>query len=125
MAPPPTAALPDGTQLDLRPLAQQISVAHYERHPDELERYGDAGREWCIHDNQHLLNWAALDLAGHIDFDEQLRWLASVLTSRGYPIENLADNLRTGESVLKRRSGVESLQALASRLARAADSLSA
>lgn len=39
------------------------------------------------------------DLAGSIDFDERLRWLTRVLTSRDYPIENLADNLRAGEWV--------------------------
>ena len=125
MAPPSTAALPDGTQLDLRPLARQISDAHFERHPEELERYGDAGREWCTHDNQHLLKWAALDLAGCIDLDEQLRWLANVLTSRGYPIESLADNLRTGASVLDRHADGHNVEALARRLADAADALAA
>lgn len=125
MAPPATATLPDGTRLELRPLAQSISDAHFARHPDELARYGEAGREWCTHDNQHLLNWAALDLAGRIDFDAQLRWLARVLASRGYPIEGLADNLRSGESVLSRRASSASLRALADRLSRAAESLEA
>ena len=125
MLPPPTVTLADGTQLDLRPLARKISEAHFARHPDELQHYGEAGLEWCTHDNQHLLQWAALDLTGSIDFDEQLRWLTRVLTARGYPIENLADNLRAGESVLKGQSNRESVHALAERLAVAAESLSA
>lgn len=58
---PATATLPDGTELDLLPLARAISDAHLARHPDELERYGEAARDWCTHDNQHLLSWAALD----------------------------------------------------------------
>ena len=34
-------------------------------HPDEQERYGKAGMAWCIHDNQHILNWAALESNGY------------------------------------------------------------
>lgn len=125
MAPPATATLQDGTRLELRPLAQSISDAHFARHPDELARYGQAGREWCTHDNQHLLNWAALDLAGRIDFDERLRWLARVLTSRGYPVERLADNLRSGAAVVSRQANGTSLRVLADRLSSAAEALEA
>ena len=125
MAPPVTATLPDRTPLELRPLARTISEAHFARHPDDRERYGEAGMEWCIHDNQHLLNWAALDLAGLLDFDEQLRWLAGVLTSRGYPTEKLVDNVRTAAAVVSEHAGGESVQPLADRLAAAADSLTA
>ena len=123
MAPPVAATLPDGTRLELRPLAQSISDAHLARHPDELDRHGEAGREWCTHDNQHLLNWAALDLAGRIDLDERLRWLTRVLTSRGYPVERLVDNLRSGAAVVSRQASGTSLRALADRLSSAAESL--
>jgi len=60
MAPPSTATLANGTRLDLVALAREITEEHLARHPGELERYGDAVRAWCVHDNQHLLNWAAL-----------------------------------------------------------------
>ena len=122
MAPPQAAALPDGTELDLLPLAREITRAHLARHPEELERYGPAVRDWCTHDNQHLLRWVALDVAGKVDFDAQLSWLAGVLSARGYPLENLAENLRTGASPLERRDG-EGAQAVARRLADAADSV--
>ena len=125
MPPPQAATLPGGTSLDLRALAQQISDAHLARHPEDLERYGDAAREWCVHDNQHLLSWAALDLSGRVDFDAQLQWLARVLAARGYPVENLVDNLRAGHDVLMRGSPDAGRQALADRLAAAADSLGA
>lgn len=125
MAPPATAILPDETRLELRPLAHAIAEAHFARHPDDLERYGEAGVEWCTHDNQHLLNWAALDLAGLVDFDEQLQWLAGILTSRGYPLEKLADNLRTAAAVVRRDASGERVQPLADRLAVAADSVGA
>lgn len=123
MAPPATATLPDGTQLDLLPLAREVAAEHLLRHPDELDRYGDAARAWCVHDNQHLLNWAALDLAGVVDFEAQLRWLANVLTSRGYPLENLVDDLRIAERVLGRPPCGDAMRALAQRLAAAADRL--
>lgn len=123
MAPPTTTTLPDGTQLDLLPLARKISEQHLARHPEELERYGDAVRAWCVHDNQHLLHWAALDLAGAADFDVQLGWLASVLEARGYPLENLADDLRTAGSVLRRRPSSDARRALADRLAAGAATL--
>lgn len=95
MPPPVTATLPDGVVLQLRPLAGEISERHLRRHPEDVERYGDLARDWCVHDNQHLLNWAALDAQGALSFQEQLAWLANVLGSRGYPLSSLADDLET------------------------------
>ena len=123
MAPPSTATLPGGMQLDLRTLAREVSEAHLARHPEDLERYGDPVREWCIHDNQHLLGWAALDLAGATDLDDRLRWLARILTSRGYPSDNLVDNVRSAAAVVRRQPGGDAMRALADRLAAAADAL--
>ncbi|HEV2058153.1 MAG TPA: hypothetical protein VGR11_02270 [Solirubrobacteraceae bacterium] len=120
MAPPTTTMLPDGTEVDLLAPARKIADEHLARHPEELERYGEAVRAWCIHDNQHLLNWAALDLAGAIDFDAQLHWLANVLAARGYPLESLADDLDTAASVLRRSPSSDARRALADRLAAAA-----
>ena len=95
MAPPVTATLPDGVVLELRPLAREITDRHLLRHAEDLQRYGEAGREWCTHDNQHLINWAVLAVSDALSFREQLAWLANVLASRGYPLANLADNLET------------------------------
>ncbi len=85
--------------------------------------YGEAARDWCTHDNQHLLSWAALDLDGGTYFDDQLRRLSRVLPSRGYPIASLADDLRTGGTIVGRHARGASVQALADRLALAAESL--
>ena len=123
MAPPVTATLLDGTPLDLVPLAREIADEHLARHPEEVERYGEAVRAWCVHDNQHLLNWAALDLAGAVDFDAQLGWLTNVLTSRGYPLESVADDLRTAALVLARPPSSDARRALANRLAAAATTI--
>lgn len=40
MAPPETAELPDGTVVDLLPLAQEVCTRHLERHPEDVEHYG-------------------------------------------------------------------------------------
>ena len=61
--------------------------------PDERERYGPAGMQWCRHDNQHLLNWAVLSLTAGIDFEKELAWLASILEHRNFPLDRLARNL--------------------------------
>lgn len=102
MAPPATGRLPDGVVLDLRVLASEVTEAHLADHPEDLERYGPAGREWCIHDNQHLLNWALLEVTNGVDFGAQVEWLAGVLRSRGYPVANLADNLQTAARTVSR-----------------------
>ena len=92
--PPPTAVTtPSGAALDLEALATQACSAYDAEFSDERERYGPAGMQWCRHDNQHLLNWAALSLGSGLDFEQQLAWLARVLETRGFPLARLARNL--------------------------------
>lgn len=92
--PPPVAALsPLGQELDLRALAKQTCSAYDAEFPDERERYGPAGIQWCVHDNQHVVNWAALSLTGGLPFFEQIAWLAGVLEARGFPLDRLARSL--------------------------------
>jgi hypothetical protein len=71
--------------------------------PDEQERYGDAGIAWCVHDNQHFLNWAVTERNGYGGFERQLAWLAGVLEARDFPRDRLARNL--GLSVNRPRTG--------------------
>jgi hypothetical protein len=93
-APPPAGAeLRDGRTLDLRALAEQICARYREEFPDEQQRYGDAGTAWCLHDNQHILNWAVTEVNGLGGFDRQIAWLASVLEARGFPVDRLARDL--------------------------------
>jgi hypothetical protein len=61
--------------------------------PDYATRYGPAALPWCLHDNQHILNWAFLSLHGTVDFEHQLSWLARVLEARGFPLARLARDL--------------------------------
>lgn len=63
-APPDSATLPDGSFLELAPLAREIAGRHRREFPDEAERYGDRGLEWCTYDNQWLLSWAIMAAGG-------------------------------------------------------------
>jgi hypothetical protein len=99
--PPPDTATLAGAQVALNPLAIAVSERYFERHPDDLERYGELAREWEIHDTQHLLNWAIGDVEGHIDLEKQVGWLAGVLEARDFPLEHLASNLELAADVVE------------------------
>jgi len=92
-APPESATLPDGSTLDLKPLALEVARRHRLEFPDEVDRYGDRGLEWCVYDNQWILSWAVTAAGGWLDFDAQLAWLSGILQSRAYPVERLARDL--------------------------------
>ncbi|MBA2558664.1 MAG: hypothetical protein H0V07_02035 [Propionibacteriales bacterium] len=100
--PPPTRAwLGDGdSSIELLPLARKICRRYRQEFPDEVERYGDAGNDWCIHDNQYLLYWGVEAACGHLDMNREIAWLARVLEARGFPIDRLARNLDIGAEVV-------------------------
>ncbi len=98
--PPPTQAVLAGTRIELEPLAALVADGYFERFPEDLERYGDAGRAWELHDTQHLLNWAIGDVEGVVDLDKQAAWLARVLAARDFPLEHLAVNLELAADVV-------------------------
>jgi hypothetical protein len=60
------------------------------------------GNAWCVHDNQHLLNWAAEAVNGYVDMLQEVRWLGRVLEARNFPIDRLARNLDIGADVVRR-----------------------
>jgi hypothetical protein len=106
--PPPTEArLAGGDPLDLAALAREICRRYRAEYPDEAERYGDAGNAWCVHDNQHLLNWAAGRVNGYVDFEREVAWLARVLEARDFPLGRLARNLDIGADVVREQVGGE------------------
>ncbi len=77
--------------------AEEIARRHLEAHPEDVERHGEHTHAWCVHDNQHILQWAS---DPHVDFDKEIRWLAGVLSARDYPLASLADNLETAAGVV-------------------------
>jgi hypothetical protein len=90
-----------GPVLDLVALATEICRRYQQEFPDEKKRYGDAGNQWCVHDNQHLLNWGVDAANGYLDINHEVSWLASVLESRGFPTERLARTLDLGSDVIR------------------------
>jgi hypothetical protein len=105
MPPPTVERLPDGREADLVALAGEICGHYAAEYPDERERYGDVGRAWCLHDNQHLLQWAVLDVRGLVRLDEQVAWLGRVLEARDFPLDRLARNLDLAAEVVRDRLG--------------------
>ena len=92
--------MPDGTAIDMRPLAREICARYQSEFPDEQERYGDAGIEWCLHDNLYLLAWAFQDARdGTLRLDDQAAWLARVLAAREFPVARLVRDLEIAAEV--------------------------
>jgi hypothetical protein len=92
--PPPTeAGTRDGEVVDLVRVAEHSAAAFIRAFPDYGERYGPVAIPWCVHDEQHLLNWAILSLRDQVDFEHELAWLARVLESRAFPLYWLAGGL--------------------------------
>ena len=103
--PPPTHAdLADGSSVELRPLAEEVCRRYHLEFADDAGRYGEAGNAWCIHDNQHILNWALLSII--VDDDilvANVTWLAGVLGARSFPLSRLVRNLELAADVLLER----------------------
>ncbi len=97
---PTDASLGQDATLHLVPLATEICRRYRDEFPDEQERYGDAGIAWCLHDNQHLLNWGAGAVRGLIEMNPEVAWLAGVLEARDFPVERLGRNLAIGAAVV-------------------------
>ncbi len=107
---PTTAQLADGSVIDLEPIAREICAQFYDRYPHELERSGDVGTEWCRHDNQYLLAWAIQDARdGTVLLVEQAVWLAGVLETRGFPVEQLIGNLQIAAEIARSLSELRDL----------------
>ena len=99
--PPASAELRDGSMLDLRDIAEEICRRYRAEFPDEEARYGDAGVAWCIHDNQHILNWAVTEANGYGGLEGQLGWLAGVLHARDFPVARLRRDLEIAADVVE------------------------
>ena len=90
---------------EYREQAQEVCRRHFELHPDQVERYGEHGMAWCVHDLQHILSWASYDANGHLDMEKEVRWLAGVLAARDFPIQTLADDLEIAAEVVPEFAG--------------------
>jgi hypothetical protein len=83
------------------------------RDRDSFKAYmknGDAGIEWCLHDNLYLLAWAFQDARdGTVRLDEQAAWLARVLAARDFPVQRLVRDLRIAAEVTERNPSLRAL----------------
>jgi hypothetical protein len=120
-SPPAEAAVGEGPPLDLVALAREICRRYQLEFPDDLERYGDKVTAWCVHDNQHLLNWAAGAVRGDIEMHPEVAWLAKVLEARDFPLDRLVRNLQLGADVVGDRVPGATGRRLAAVLADAAE----
>jgi hypothetical protein len=123
--PPPTVATIDGLTVDLVALADEVCELYYREFPDEHERSGDAGTQWCRHDNQWLLSWAVSDVLGLTVLAEQAAWLAGVLHARNFPVERLIRDLELAAEVARVGVVGPSSDRVAVVLAQAAESVAA
>ena len=112
-----------GTTIDLGPLALESCTLYYEAYPDDLERYGDAGRAWCEHDSRYLLAWALSDAKGTLDCVEQVAWLGRVLSARDFPIDRLAYHVELVANLLHSSALGHTADLAAERMADAARQL--
>jgi hypothetical protein len=97
---PPAHADLDGQPVALGPLAEAIADRYFSDFPDDLARYGDVARAWEIHDTHYLLAWAFGDVAGYVELDRQVAWLARILEAREFPLDHLAGNLLIAADVV-------------------------
>ena len=119
LPPPAETRLPDGRVVELTEPAAEVCRRYAAEFGDEAPRYGEAWMAWCRHDNQHILNWAAEDVAGFNDLDRHLDWLWSVLEGRDFPVERLPRNVDLAADVMRERGEAD----IAERLAAAAGRL--
>jgi hypothetical protein len=117
MPPPAEARLPGGRVVELAEAATEIC----RRYADEEARYGEAWMPWCRHDDQHILNWAAEDVAGFNDLDRHLDWLWACSTRGASRSSGIPRNVELGADVLRERGEAD----VAERPARAAVGLRA
>jgi hypothetical protein len=108
--PPPDAApLPSGEWLDLGPIVEEICRRYRLEFPDEERRYGEAGIEWCLHDNRYIAAWAAHDVEKlGVDLLEEIDWLARVLEARAFPLDRLARDLEIAAEVWREQAPTKS-----------------
>jgi hypothetical protein len=98
-SPPPTAVTVGERRIKLAPLLEAIADRYFAEFPGDLERYGEAARDWELHDTAHCINWAALDVRGFASLDRNIVWLADILRARDFPVSQLARNLELAADV--------------------------
>ncbi len=100
-APPVEVMAPGGGSVDVRVLAEEVARRYFAEVPEDRDRYGDLAVAWCVHDNQHILQWALLDAQRLTSLHDQVRWLAGILRARGFPVAHLRRDLELCADVVE------------------------
>lgn len=96
------AALADSVRGVRQAVAEQVTEAFLERHPDWLDRYGERARQLGIADACFHLDFlaGAIESGAAEPFATYARWAAGMLESRGIARQFLSENLeQIGEAV--------------------------
>ena len=99
-------ALGDRLQ-QLKPqVAEQVTQAFLEKHPDWLLKYGERARRFCIEDTQFHIDFlrGAVEANSIRAFEDYCEWAAGLLKSRAIAGHILGENLMRIETAL--RSGL-------------------
>lgn len=87
----------------IAPIIEEVTTGIYERYPELLDKYGEAGKQKCREDNQH--HFDHLETAYQVDdsviFTDYAIWLNDLLTARGMDTAHLIDNFVRIEQALR------------------------
>ena len=83
-------------------LAERVVEAHYRLRPELAGRYGESGRRHCLDDAMFHLNFlaAAVEFGDARIFADYVAWVADLLSRRGIPAHDLAENMRVLTEVI-------------------------
>ena len=97
------AALGDRLQLLKPQVAEQVTQAFLERHPEWLSKYGERARKFGIEDAQFHIDFlrGAVEAASLPAFEDYCEWAAGLLRSRAIASHFLVENLTQIESALR------------------------
>lgn len=110
--PPRQAKRKDGAEVELEPIAREVCDRYFAEYPDDVDRYGEAGYAWCVHDTLYQFAWAIADHDWGADIKKEVRWLANVLEARDFPVDRLVRNLELAATVARVKLDVEMAQVL-------------
>lgn len=92
-----------------RSVAEDLVAAQFRRQPQLEQRYGAQGRAKCLQDAEYHLGFLTQAVATDEPklFSEYVRWVRSMLHSRGVPAEDLDAHLRAMREILRRHLAPE------------------
>ncbi len=106
-APSSVADIANLIRRDKGEIARGVTEAFFDRHPDWMERYGEAGVQRGIEDATFHLEFlaAAVEIRDPVAFRRYGLWAADVLHARRIPADALAENIEQIGDAVRLRLG--------------------